>query len=86
MVLSGSKFTSNIDSITNKGCLSGGSCGGVKKAGLATPGTMFLVPNIGQKYIYRAQQRTPTLNFMLLTSTKNPVQVRRNGYYSPLLG
>lgn len=63
-------------------CESGGSCGGNKKAGLWTGSPYMSVFNIGNHYTYRMPQRQPTLLFSLTNTTRNPVQYKRNGYYT----
>jgi len=88
MVLSGARRTTNIDSITNRTCFSGGSCGGDKKAGIVTFGPTWTRGNQGN-YLRRAPQRIPSLATMLLLTTRNPWQYRRGSYsatHSGMLG
>jgi len=70
-----------VDSLVNRGCSSGGSCGGNKKAGIVVFGTTWKRGNMGN-YLIRAPQTTPSLQQFLLLNTKNPVQYRRGGYYA----
>lgn len=76
-----SKAGRNVDSLSNRGCSSGGSCGGNKKAGIVTFGTTWKRGNMGN-YLVRAPQRSPTLQQTLFLTTNNPVQYNRNGYYA----
>ena len=88
MVLSGARRTTNIDSITNRTCAAGGSCGGNKKAGLVTYGATWSRGNMGN-FLNRAPQRIPSLAFMLANTTRNPWQYRRGSYaatHSGMLG
>ena len=71
-----------VDAIANRGIQSGGSIGGVKKAGLWSGQPFMSVYNIGNHYTYRIPQRQPTLAFALLNTTRRPVQYNRNGYYA----
>jgi hypothetical protein len=71
-----------VDITTNRGIQSGGSIGGIKKAGMWTGSPYMSVYNIGNHYTYRAPQTQPSIFFALGNSTRNPVQYRRNGYYS----
>jgi len=63
----------NVDSISNRGCYSGGSCGGDKKAGIVTFGTTWSRGNMGN-YLIRAPQRIPTFAQNLLFTTRSPTQ------------
>lgn len=71
-----------VDITTNRGIQSGGSIGGVKKAGMWTGQPFMSVYNIGNHYTYRIPQRQPNVLFALLNTTRNPVQYNRNGYYA----
>ena len=71
-----------VDVISNRGIQSGGSIGGVKKAGIWTGQPFMSVYNVGNAYTYRAPQRIPSVFFSLLFTTRNPVQYNRNGYYA----
>ena len=53
-----------VDSLTNRGCTSGGSCGGNKKAGIVVFGTTWKRGNMGN-YLIRAPQTTPSLQQFL---------------------
>jgi len=79
-VLSGCRAT-YTDVIVNRGCYSGGSCGGDKKAGIVTYGPSWQRGNMGN-FLVRAPQRIPTLPFSLFNTTRNPTQVRRGSYYA----
>ena len=68
-----SAYANTIASRTGQ---SGGSVGGVKKAGIVTFGTTWQRGNMGN-YIKRAPQRTPSLAFMILNTTRAPVQGTR---------
>jgi hypothetical protein len=68
-----SAYANTIASRTGQ---SGGSVGGNKKAGIVTFGTTWQRGNMGN-YIKRAPQRTPSLAFMLLNTTRAPVQGTR---------
>jgi len=65
--------------ITNRTGQSGGSVGGVKKAGIITFGPTWKRGNMGN-YLVRAPQTTPTLAQIITLTTLHPVQRRRNGY------
>ena len=69
MVLSGSKRTSNISSIVNKG----NTCGGVKKSGTGPSVGLFLSSRRGQ--LPRAQLSVP-----LKCVVSKTVQTQRYGY------
>ena len=75
-----SKATRNICSTTNRGCATGGSCGGDKKAGIVTFGTTWSRGNQGN-YLKRAPQSSPTFLQNLLLTTRNPVQGSRYQVY-----
>jgi hypothetical protein len=66
----------NVESLTNRGCFSGGSCGGDKKVGIVTFGTTWQQRNMGN-YLRRAPQRQQGILFALRNTTRNPVQQRR---------
>ena len=78
--MSGSRSARNADSITNRGCLTGGSCGGNKKAGIVNFGTTWHRGNMGN-YLVRAPQTTPSLGLFLLLTTRNPTQGTRYQVY-----
>jgi len=80
--MSGGKAARNADSLTNRGCGTGGSCGGDKKAGIVTFGTTWQRGNQGN-YLNRAPQSTPSLAQFLLLTTRYPLQGRsRYSVYS----
>ena len=64
------------NTIANRTGQSGGSVGGVKKAGIVTFGTTWQRGNMGN-YLRRAPQKTQSLAFMLLNTTRAPVQGTR---------
>ena len=76
-VLSGR--TRNMEKIINRTEQSGGSIGGDKKPGIVTYGTTWQRGNMGN-FLKRAPQRMPTRLFLLLNTTRHPVQRNRNGY------
>ena len=71
-----------VEVISNRTIQSGGSIGGVKKAGTWSGQPFMSVYNIGNHYTYRMPQRQPNVFFALLNTTRNPVQYNRNGYYA----
>lgn len=74
---SGNKSARNVDSITNRGCQYGGSCGGNKKPGIVTYGGSWPRGNMGN-FLKRAPQGCCKFNnsilFGQIFTTKNPVQ------------
>jgi len=70
----------NVESISNRGCTSGGSCGGDKKAGIVTFGTTWSRGNMGN-FIYRAPQTVPPPDRYALLTTRNPTQGSRFQVY-----
>jgi hypothetical protein len=79
--MSGSKAARNVSSITNRGCSTGGSCGGDKKAGIVVFGATWSRGNMGN-YLARAPQRIPTFSMNLLNTTRNPTQGTRYQVYA----
>ena len=71
--MSGSRAARNADSISNRGCYTGGSCGGNKKAGILTYGPSWSRGNMGN-FLNRAPQATLPLPLFLLNTTRNPTQ------------
>ena len=69
------------ETIANRTGQSGGSVGGVKKAGIVTFGTTWQRGNQGN-YIKRAPQTIPSLLKMSLLTTRNPVQGTRYQVYA----
>ena len=72
--------SSYASTIANRTGQSGGSVGGVKKAGIWSGQPFMSVYNIGNSYTFRAPQSIPTLTFSLRNSTRNPVQYKRGSY------
>ena len=71
-----------VDVIAGRTIQSGGSVGGVKKAGIVVSGASWPQGNFGSHFLYRAPQRVQSLSTALLFTTRNPVQYKRNGYYA----
>ena len=72
--------TRSIERIANRTGASGGSVGGVKKAGI-WGGTVFMrIFNQGGHYTWRAPQKEPALRDLYLLTTRNPVQFGRGSY------
>ena len=79
----------SVDRLTNRTGASGGSEGGIKKAGMNGGNVYMKVYNIGKSYTYRIPQKQPSLKQMLLLTTRNPLQYRRGSYaltHSAMLG
>ena len=73
-LMSGSNaLTANAEIISNRTGQSGGSVGGVKKAGIVTFGTTWQRGNMGN-YLRRAPQKIPSLSYILTHTTRSPVQ------------
>ena len=72
-----SRQSRNVDSLTNRGCASGGSCGGPKKAGTFGGSISWPQGNMGRAVFRRAPQRQPSFRFNLVNTTRRPVQQRR---------
>jgi hypothetical protein len=66
--------------IANRTGQSGGSVGGVKKAGIWSGQPFMSVYNVGNSYTFRAPQSIPTLAFSLRNTTRNPLQYKRGSY------
>ena len=79
--MSGGKSARNSESLTNRGCATGGSCGGDKKAGIVTFGTTWSRGNMGN-YLIRAPQSVPSLQFFLTHTTTSPTQGTRYQVYA----
>ena len=71
----------NLSTIVNRTGPSGGSEGGIKKAGIGFPTSMH-IRNIGNAYTYRIPSRQLNVFEMRLLTTHNPTQLRRNSYYA----
>lgn len=78
---SGGKSARNVDSLSNRTCGSGGSCGGNKKAGLVTYGGTWPRANMGN-FLNRAPHgccfKNNSILFGQIYTTKHPVQYRRS--------
>lgn len=79
-----------VDVITNRGLQSGGSVGGVKKAGTVQYGPTWSRGNMGN-FLNRAPQGccNNSVAFAIRNTTRRPVQYNRNGYavsHSGMLG
>lgn len=75
--------------IANRTGQSGGSVGGVKKAGIFGGTVGWPQGNMGSAVFWRAPQRVPNLLTLTTLTTRNPVQYNRNGYavtHSGMLG
>jgi len=62
-----------VDVISNRTAQSGGSIGGVKKAGVVTYGPSWPRGNMGN-FLIRAPQRIPNVLFDLRNTTRRPTQ------------
>jgi len=62
------------NTIANRTYQSGGSLGGVKKAGTFAGSVSWSQGNFGSHVFYRAPQRQPSLAFALLNTTRRPTQ------------
>ena len=60
--------------ITNRTAQSGGSIGGVKKAGLFGGSAYWTMGNAGTAWAFRAPNRQPTVAEMYILTTRNPTQ------------
>jgi hypothetical protein len=79
----------SVDRLTNRTGASGGSVGGIKKAGINGGNVFMRVFNIGHSYTYRIPQKQPTLKQLTFLTTRNPLQYRRGSYsltHSGMLG
>ena len=72
--------TKYVNTIANRTGQSGGSIGGVKKAGTWSGQPFMSVYNIGNVYTYRAPQRVPSLRQLFRFTTRFPLQLRRGSY------
>ena len=77
---SGSKSARNVDSLANRGCQYGGSCGGNKKPGIITYGGSWPRGNMGN-FLNRAPQgccaKNNSILFGQIFTNRNPVQYTR---------
>ena len=69
-----------VNTITNRTGQSGGSIGGIKKAGTWSGQPFMSVYNVGNSYSYRAPQRPPSLRQLFTLTTRSPFQYRRGSY------
>ena len=78
--MSGGKQARNADSLANRTCLAGGSCGGNKKAGIVTYGGTWPRANMGN-FLNRAPQgccnRNNSILYGQIFTTRSPVQYTR---------
>ena len=63
-----------VEAISNRTIQSGGSVGGVKKAGIFGGSVSWPVGNMGSHVFYRAPQRDRGILFALRRTTRNPTQ------------
>jgi hypothetical protein len=81
--------TRYVNTIANRTGQSGGSIGGVKKAGIWSGQPFMSVTNVGNSYTFRAPQRPPSLRQLFTMTTRSPVQYKRGSYaitHSGMLG
>lgn len=69
-----------VDVISNRTGASGGSLGGVKKAGIWSGQPQMRVSNVGNNWTYRIPQTQPSVFYALWNTTRNPLQLRRGSY------
>ena len=62
------------ETIANRTIQSGGSLGGVKKAGIFGGSVSWPVGNMGSHVFYRAPQRNRGIVFALANTTRSPTQ------------
>jgi hypothetical protein len=72
--------TKYVNTIANRTGQSGGSIGGVKKAGTWSGQPFMSVYNVGNSYTYRIPQRVPSLRQLFTSTTRFPLQLRRGSY------
>jgi hypothetical protein len=71
-----------VDIISNRTIQSGGSIGGVKKAGIFAGSVSWPQGNMGQAVFYRAPSTQPSVIFSLTRTTTRPTQGTNYGVYS----
>lgn len=71
--MSGARSARNSESLSNRTIASGGSLGGVKKAGIFAGSVSWPQGNMGSHVFYRAPQSQPSIFFALRNTTRNPV-------------
>jgi hypothetical protein len=79
-LIAGHNNTSGLERIANRTEQSGGSCGGVKKAGFGALSVNMRVYNIGTSYSYRIPSRQLSCRDNHFFTTRYPTQVRRGSY------
>jgi hypothetical protein len=72
--------TKYVNTIANRTGQSGGSIGGVKKAGTWSGQPFMSVYNVGNAYTYRVPQRLASLRQLFVLTTRSPLQYRRGSY------
>ena len=78
-LMNSSKNARNMNTIINRTGASGGSIGGIKKAGFGGLTPYMRIYNIGNKYEYRVPHSI-NLNMSALLTTNNPLQHSRGSY------
>ena len=76
-LMNSSKNARNMNTIINRTEASGGSNGGIKKAGFGGLTPYMRIYNIGHKYHYRVPQK---MQLNMLLTNNNPLQYRRGSY------
>jgi hypothetical protein len=71
-----------VDLIANRTIQSGGSIGGVKKAGVFAGSVSWPQGNMGKAVFYRAPNTQPSVIFSLFNTTRQPTQGTNYGVYS----
>jgi len=80
-LMSGSSaMTTRANTIASRTAQSGGSLGGVKKAGIFGGSVSWPQGNFGGTAYRRAPQTQPTLAYSLANTTRHPVQRNRASY------
>jgi hypothetical protein len=74
--------SSYATTIANRTETSGGSVGGIKKAGIWGGNVYMSIQNVGQSYTNRIPHRTPNIFQMKLLTTRNPSQFKRGSYFA----
>ena len=79
-IIVGHGGTRSVNTIMSRTSQSGGSIGGITKAGIWSGQNFMRVPNIGNAYTYRIPQRPPSLTQLYTMTTRNPLQYKRGSY------
>jgi hypothetical protein len=79
-LIAGHNNTRGLERIANRTEQSGGSCGGVKKAGFGALPVYMKVYNIGTSYTYRIPSKQLSCRENHFFSTRSPTQIRRGSY------